>query len=404
MIMKRLLVFSALFLFGLVARGANPAYEDFRGTNGTVVVSNATTKKIVIGPRVPEAWTNQGALFRLSDAPAAVGYIGWNDTNVFITRNIGGSFIEEERNLGIGYQTANNWTSGDRNTMFGNGTGRQGATGDLNTGIGWNAMRWSVDGANNTAIGARAMEFNTNGNQNTATGLEAMQDIGNGTDNCAYGYDALDNAIGVFACAAYGSESFHNHLSGDYVTGFGYRSGVLSESRAFNTFIGAQADLATFNANFTNASALGFDARVTANNQVRLGNGSAVEVFTSGGLRATLGMPTNAASFNFVTTNLLSGQAYTNFAQRGHVVATIAMTNILAGDVSAMSLIVDQNADGTWDTTNGPVRINGVALSAGEEQLFGLLQPGARFAFTNQSAGTSPGVSIRAGSCQWSRW
>ena len=117
-----------------------------------------------------------------------------------------------------------------------------------------------------------------------------------------------------------------------------------------------------------------------------------------------LSIGTNLAPFGFVTTNLLQGQAYTNFTQRGHVVATVAMTNILAGDVSAMSLIVDQDADGTWDVTNGPVRINGVALSAGEEQLFGLLQPGARFAFTNQSAGVSPGVSIRAGSCQWSRW
>ena len=133
---------------------------------------------------------------------------------------------------------------------------------------------------------------------------------------------------------------------------------------------------------------------------------AAVNIVPSGGGSggSDLGMSTNVASFNFITTNLLSGQTYTNLTQRGHVVATVAMTNVLAGDVSAMSLIVDQNSDGTWDTTNGPVRINGVALSAGEEQLFGLLQPGARFAFTNQSAGATPGVSIRAGSCQWSRW
>lgn len=115
-------------------------------------------------------------------------------------------------------------------------------------------------------------------------------------------------------------------------------------------------------------------------------------------------VPTNSAPFTLITSNLLSGQTYTNLTQRGHVVATISMTNILAGDVSAMSLIVDQDADGTWDTTNGPVRINGVALSAGSEQLFGLLQPGARFAFTNQNAGITPSAEIITGSCQWSRW
>lgn len=131
------------------------------------------------------------------------------------------------------------------------------------------------------------------------------------------------------------------------------------------------------------------------------GNGTNVGTFYS---QSDISAPTNIASFGFVTTNLLSGQTYTNFTQRGHVVATVQMTNVLAGDVSSMALIVDQNGDGTWDTTNGPVRINGVALSAGEEQLFGLLQPGARFAYTNQSSGASPSVAIRAGSCQWSRW
>lgn len=133
-------------------------------------------------------------------------------------------------------------------------------------------------------------------------------------------------------------------------------------------------------------------------------DGSGNETITGQYSGSALNVGTNVQPFNFITTNLLTGQTYTNLAQRGHVVATVAMTNVLAGDVSAMSLIVDQNGDGTWDTTNGPVRINGVALSAGEEQLFGLLQPGARFAYTNQSAGVSPGVSIRAGSCQWSRW
>ena len=118
----------------------------------------------------------------------------------------------------------------------------------------------------------------------------------------------------------------------------------------------------------------------------------------------TASIPTNTASFVFITTNLLSGQKYTNLNQRGYVVATVAMTNVLAGDVSAMSLLVDQDGNGSYEITNGPVRINGVALSAGSEQLFGVLQPGALFVFTNQSAGITPSATIISGSCQWSRW
>lgn len=406
--MRNLLSFLLLFITAATVRAANPAFTAFVGTNGVVVKSNVSTGKIIIGPAGPlftsasQVWTNDQSIPHLADT--AIQTFGFGDTNTFFTRNVGGAFTPEDQNLGVGYQTGNKYTSGDRNSMFGNLTGARISIGDLNSAFGYTAMQWALEAANNAAFGARAMQFITNGSQNCAFGLESMEDIGNGTDNCAFGYDSLDSAINVFGCSAYGSESFHFHVSGDYVTGYGYRSGFNSQTRAFNTFLGAHADLPGFNSNITNATSVGFNAKPTAHNQVMLGNPVVGQVFTSGYLDATLGMPTNAAPFNFITTNLLTGQSYTNFSQRGHVVATVAMTNILAGDVSAMALIVDQNADGTWDTTNGPVRINGVALSAGEEQLFGLLQPGARFAFTNQSEGTSPSAAIRAGSCQWSRW
>lgn len=129
-----------------------------------------------------------------------------------------------------------------------------------------------------------------------------------------------------------------------------------------------------------------------------------LNVSKDGAITSVGGFATNVATFSFITTNLLSGQVYTNLAQRGFVSATIEMTNVLAGDVSSMALIVDQNGDGTWDRTNGPVRINGTALLAGSQQLIGKLQPNSRFAYTNQSAGVTPGsAEIRVGSCEWGR-
>lgn len=177
---------------------------------------------------------------------------------------------------------------------------------------------------------------------------------------------------------------FKLNLGGKNMVNFNQTTNLVNNIYSFDTFAYVTSNLLFKILNFgTNVFSVDFAGQVSA---------------------GSLNIGTNVSSFNFITTNLLSGQTYTNFAQRGHVVATVAMTNILAGDVSSMSLIVDQDADGTWDTTNGPVRINGVALSAGSEQLFGLLQPGARFAYTNQSAGVTPAVSIVAGSCQWSRW
>lgn len=112
--------------------------------------------------------------------------------------------------------------------------------------------------------------------------------------------------------------------------------------------------------------------------------------------------PTNTASFTITTNDFVSGQLYTNVAQRASVTATISLTNILSTDFARMSLWVDQDADGSFEMQGRNVSVGGVALVAATEVLWARLQPGARFSFTNQSGGTAV-ASVVANSSDWTK-
>lgn len=87
-----------------------------------------------------------------------------------------------------------------------------------------------------------------------------------------------------------------------------------------------------------------------------------------------------------------------NSTRMALIYATIAMTNILAGDVSRVGLYLDNDGDGSWEKTGIECRLNGVALMAGAEELSAGIMPGGRWIFTNLSAGVTPSAIIQANS------
>lgn len=275
--MKRIILLLSLVVFPAMLRAANPAFSHL-------------------------VWTNAGGIPHLAtNAPT----LGLGDTNTFITRNAGGASLEEERNLGFGYQTGNKYTSGSRNSMFGNLSGASLGIGSLNSGFGFNSLNAATDGANNSGFGARTLQFCVGGSQNTAVGLEALQHVVSGTDNCALGYDAADAATGDFICA-FGSESLHNLGGGRRHSAFGWRSGFNCQATGgFNTFLGAQADHSAFPGLETNSTAVGFFAKITANNQVVLGNTAVTEVTTTGSVTSS-GATNNLALHVVGTANFRS--------------------------------------------------------------------------------------------------
>lgn len=105
-------------------------------------------------------------------------------------------------------------------------------------------------------------------------------------------------------------------------------------------------------------------------------------------------------AFNQTNDFVLNAYNTNSSARSALIYATIAMTNILAGDVSRIGLYVDQDGDGVWEKTGTEARLNGVALSAGAEELSFAIMPGGRWIFTNLSAGISPSAVIQANSSQ----
>ncbi len=110
-------------------------------------------------------------------------------------------------------------------------------TGDYNTAVGFMSMISNVDGYQNVAIGPSALYYNTNGNENVAIGVGALEHNNTGDRNVAVGSTSL----------------YYNY--GLYNTAVGYS--------AFTTFSPTY---------YSNSTAIGNQASIFADNQVRIGN------------------------------------------------------------------------------------------------------------------------------------
>ena len=108
---------------------------------------------------------------------------------------------------------------------------------DYNVAVGYNALYMNAMGYYSVAVGSYSLYSNTSGYRNSAVGHQALYSNKTGYNNVAVGHQALYSSTG-------------NN----------------------NTALGTYTDVG--NASLTNATALGYNAWVTASNQVRIGNSS----------------------------------------------------------------------------------------------------------------------------------
>ena len=148
------------------------------------------------------------------------------------------------QNIGIGSKT-----------MFSNTTGYK------NTALGYNSMFSNTTGMRNFAGGVFSLYSNINGNNNTAIGNEALYTTTEGNRNTAVGSKALISSSGGNENTAIGFKSLQNNITGDY-----------------NTAVGSQAGTGTGFTDLSNTGAYGYEASVTANNQIRIGNSSITSI------------------------------------------------------------------------------------------------------------------------------
>lgn len=216
------------------------------------------------------------------------------NNNTFVGRSVGG-ICTSNNNTVMGRSAAYTLSTGVNNCYFGMNSGYNANTGSSNVGIGAFTLYFNSGKSGLVAIGDSALFYNSQGGaasyestQNTAVGNKALKLNGSGFYNTAIGSEVLTKNTTGFANTAVGYGCMSGVNTGYYNTGIGFSAmgscttGKRNVTMGYctatsvnigegNTFIGTYA---TATADFTNSSALCYDAFVDAANKVRVGNSS----------------------------------------------------------------------------------------------------------------------------------
>jgi trimeric autotransporter adhesin len=144
-----------------------------------------------------------------------------------------------------------------------------GNVGNYNTSIGNRTMKNNIAGEKNAAYGDSALHANLDGNNNVAMGFEAGKSNTNGNLNCFIGANSgIGNTVGDRNIAI-GRQTYTQTPSSIGNIIIGSNAADTFDLGSNNTLIGAFTDV---NANgYTQSTGLGYNAYVTASNQVKIG-------------------------------------------------------------------------------------------------------------------------------------
>ncbi|MCI0389222.1 MAG: hypothetical protein MOB07_10740 [Acidobacteria bacterium] len=171
--------------------------------------------------------------------------------NSFFGREAGSSNTAGINNSFFGGHAGHSTTTGNYNSFFGVGAGFANTSGQHNSFFGYLAGSGNTTGSVNSFFGSNAGLSNTTGAHNSFFGNGTGQVNTTGGDNSFIGWFTGDN-----------------NTTGASNTFIGARAGAHNTTENNNTFIGANADGV---AGINNATAIGANALVTANNSLVLG-------------------------------------------------------------------------------------------------------------------------------------
>ena len=240
------------------------------------------------------------------------------------------SDISGNSNTAIGFQSLQYDVSGNGNTAIGYNSLRQNLTSN-NTAIGYQSLQANTTGSYNTATGYNSLQANTTGNSNTATGLQALENNTTGYNNTATGYKSLQNNTYGYGNTAYGLWTLINNTNGDnntsiglfalqynttgnYNTAIGHQAGKNNKTNNYNTFLGSLSDLDSSANAWANSTAIGYNSKITASNQIVIGTSN-----------ETINIP-KMSNIGFVKTDA-SGNLTTTTSLESSVMPTSAPAN-----------------------------------------------------------------------------
>jgi hypothetical protein len=170
------------------------------------------------------------------------------------------------QNIGLGFNTLTNRTTG------------------LNlTAIGSSVLSSNTTGNDNTAIGGNALSSNTTGNDNVAIGTSAMVNNISGSFNVALGGNTLQNNLASVNIAI-GSSALRNNTTGDLNTAIGRLSLTNNTTGGANTAIGATS-LQSLTIGSNNI-AFGYDSQYfnqSGSNNISIGNSGLINNVSGSG-------------------------------------------------------------------------------------------------------------------------
>ncbi len=191
-----------------------------------------------------------------------------------LTVGKGSGNVSENTCLGSDSLLSN--TTGQGNTAIGFRTLRQNIDGNNNVAVGDLALRFNTTGLQNTAVGYGSMVYNTTGIQNTAIGSESFIDNTIGSANTATGFKALENNISGNNNSAFGWGALNTNTTGYSNIAVGYTALYSNTTGIQNTACGTSA-LST-NTTFSNVGGFGYNAQVSGDNQIRIGDANITSV------------------------------------------------------------------------------------------------------------------------------
>lgn len=190
--------------------------------------------------------------------------------SIALNKNTSGS-----SNIAIGFSAMNQNATGYNNIALGQNTLRDNIGGYENIGIGAGTLDENTGGNSNTGIGAAALGNNTTGNRNVALGQTAMSSNETGDNNIGIGSRALESNVSGSSNTAVGRQALFSNITGESNTGIGYNALQGNVGGADNTAVGHSA---YSSGSFSNSTAIGYNAAITASNQIRVGNNSVTSI------------------------------------------------------------------------------------------------------------------------------
>ncbi|WP_435578140.1 tail fiber domain-containing protein [Gilvibacter sp.] len=195
-----------------------------------------------------------------------------NGSSVFLGVNAGSNDDQtNNENVGIGYTALSNNISGNRNTAVGNSSLSSNTNGLANTAVGEESLSLNTTGRYNTALGSNALQDNETAWQNTGVGFNALGNNTTGPANTAFGSNSLPINTTGQENVAVGFSSLYVNNTGNYNTALGSQALYGNSTGDYNTAVGFATSGSN---NYSNTTAIGYNADPNSSNQVRLGNAS----------------------------------------------------------------------------------------------------------------------------------